>query len=274
MEKHYRFAGIEITASIPDPWMYEDDSCLKPFRVSQVEAPHVFRFTRVQSLEQPEGELKAIIPGVRAYGGGERSVRYIGSVDECWENAYIRAEFGGKNHSVQVRTGENITQIGVKTVLNALCAEHLVAQNDGFVFHCAYIAHNGAAILFTAPSGTGKSTQAELWRKHRDAEIINGDRAAVRVKDGLPVADGIPFSGSSAYCENCTLPLAAIVYLSQAPRTTIRKLRPIEAFSKIWEGISVNAWEKEMWNGCLLRFKRSPQRSRPSIWPAHRMKLR
>ena len=58
-------------------------------------------------------------------------------------------------------------------------------------------------------------------------------------------AEGIPFSGSSQICENCSLPLKAIVYLSQAPETTICPLTGVRAFARIWEGVSVNIWDKE-----------------------------
>ena len=245
MEKYYRFAGVEVAVDIPEKWMYSDDRQLSPFRVSQVQQPHTFCFEPVDSLPEPSGYMAAFLPGVRVYCEGDKLVRYIGTVDEGWEKAYIRAEYGKDKSLVQVKVSEPITHIGVKTVLNSLGAEHLVAEAGGFVFHCAYIVWNGAAILFTAPSGTGKSTQAELWKKYRDAEIINGDRAAVCAKDGLMIAEGIPFSGSSSYCANRSLPLAAIVYLSQAPHTTIRKLGGMEAFFKIWERGSVNSWVKE-----------------------------
>jgi hypothetical protein len=122
---------------------------------------------------------------------------------------------------------------------------HGFARNHGFIFHCSCIDRGGEAILFTAPSGTGKSTQADLWHQHRGTEIINGDRAAIRLAEGKLLAEGIPFAGSSQYCKNRSLPLRAIVYLGQAPRTTIRKLRGYEAFSKIWEGVSVNTWDRE-----------------------------
>lgn len=244
MEKYYRFAGVEVAVSIPEKWMYEDDRQLAPFRVSQVKDPHIFCFDAVDSLPAPTGALEVVIPGVRVYREGDKYVRYIGTVTDGWEKAYIRVEYGERKHYVQVKVCDPITHIGVKTVLNSLCAEHLVAERGGFVFHCSYVVWDGLAILFTAPSGTGKSTQAELWRKYRDADIINGDRAAVCMKDEMLFAEGIPFSGSSSYCANCTMPLAAIVYLSQAPETTIRKLRGAEAFSKIWEGVSVNSWVK------------------------------
>lgn len=245
MEKYYRFAGVEVAVDIPEKWMYDNDRQLAPFRVSTVKDPHVFCFEPVASIPAPSGNMEVLLPGVRVYREDGQYVRYIGTVDEGWEKAYIRAEYGEKESCVQVRMSEPITHIGVKTVLNAMGAEHLVAEAGGFVFHCAYIAWNGRAILFTAPSGTGKSTQAELWRNHRGAEIINGDRGAVCVSEGRVMAAGIPFSGSSSYCENRSLPIAAIVYLSQAPKTSIRKLRGMEAFFKIWEGVSVNAWAKE-----------------------------
>lgn len=245
MKKHYSFAGVEVSVEIPEGWAYEDERQLAPFREDQVTDPHVFHFRPVDSLSAPNANFEVLIPGMRVYRSGENYVRYIGTVDSGWENAYIRAEYGEKEHFVQVKIREPITRIGVKTVLNALAAEHLVAESGGFIFHCAYIDYHGKAILFTAPSGTGKSTQAELWRVHRGAEIINGDRAAVCVKDGTLVAAGIPFAGSSIYCLNRTLPIAAIVYLCQAPKTSIRKLRGVEAFSRIWEGVSVNTWVKE-----------------------------
>ena len=59
------------------------------------------------------------------------------------------------------------------------------------------------------------------------------------------MAEGIPFAGSSPYCKNRRLPIRAIVYLGQAKETSIRILQGYEAFSKIWEGVSVNTWDKE-----------------------------
>ena len=243
MEKYYCFAGVEISVCIPDKWMYENDRQLAPFRVTQVEKPERFIFEPVEALSAPTGRLEVLLPGVRVYREDEGYVRYIGSVENGWEHGYIRVSCGDKEHHVQVRVNDRIPYIGAKTVLNALMGEHLVAEHHGFVFHCSYIDYEGKAILFTAPSGTGKSTQAELWREYRGADIINGDRAAVCRNGGL-FAQGIPFSGSSAYCVNRTLPLTAIVYLSQAPSTGIRKLRGMEAFSRIWEGVSVNAWDR------------------------------
>lgn len=245
MEKYYRFAGVELSVAACDAPMYEDDRSLAPFRVDTVTDPHRFTFTFVDALTPPKGTLAAAMDNFVEYRDGDHHQRYIGAIGVDWTKAYIRASHRGNDHFVQLKAGTYTTGLTAKTVLNAMEAEHLIARNQGFVFHCSYIDYGGKAILFTAPSGTGKSTQADLWHKYRNAEIINGDRAAIHLADSQLMAEGIPFAGSSQYCKNRSLPIEAIVYLGQAPVTTIRRMRGYESFCRIWEGVSVNTWDKE-----------------------------
>lgn len=244
MKKYYRFAGCGIEVEIEDAMMYETEGCLQPFSADCVENAHRFHFRIVDALEPPGGECLVNQGGFRLYREDGWDVRYIGSVQTSWEPAYIRAAHRGREHRVQLKRSEYAGRVNVNSVLNSISAEHLIARAGGFVFHCAYIQRQGRAILFTAPSGTGKSTQAALWNSLRGTPIINGDRAAVRITEAGILAEGIPFSGSSVHCENRSLPLEAIVYLKQAPRTTIRQLRGYEAFARVWEGVSVNTWDK------------------------------
>lgn len=239
MERYYRFAGVEVLVSMEDSLFYRDERRLAPFRVEKVTDPWEFHFQMAEELPEPQGKLVVRQPAFSVWQE-EGTVRYIGG-----ETPRIRILRQGKRHWVLVRRNPYSDTIGTKTVLECMGAEHLIAQNHGFVFHCSYIAYEGQAILFTAPSETGKSTQAELWRRLRGAEIINGDRAAVHLADRMLYAEGIPFSGSSRDCENRSLPIRAIVYLGQAPQTSIRRMRGYEAFSRIWEGVSVNTWDKD-----------------------------
>ena len=101
------------------------------------------------------------------------------------------------------------------------------------VLHSSSVDIGGRAILFCAPSGTGKSTQAGLWEKYRGAKQMNGDKNAIRLRGNVPCAFGLPFCGSSDVCENYALPIAAIVVLSQAKENTIRRLGFIQAVSAI-----------------------------------------
>lgn len=245
IKKNYSFAGLEIQIEMPEKLMYKDDRDLAAFAVENVTDPHIFTFEMVDSLPVPQGECIVEKPSFLVYQQGKTATRYIGSVEHGWQNAYICAQHTVKLHAITLKRNQFTDTIGTHTVLSAMAAEHLIAQNGGIVFHCSYIQVGDKAILFTAPSETGKSTQADLWHKYRGARIINGDRAAIRLIDGKLFAAGIPFSGSSIYCKNRTLPLAAVVYLGQASVTTIRKMKGYEAFARVWEGVSVNTWDKD-----------------------------
>ena len=245
MVRHYRFAGVEISVSMPENRFFIDEYRLAPFAVDQVTNPYEFVFTIEDQLEAPIGECLTIQPSMRVYQEGQYRIRYFGSVQNSQDGAYIAIKNQGCKNQVQLLSEKFPNRVGTKTVLNAIEAEHLVVQNGGVILHCSYIDWNGAAILFTAPSETGKSTQAELWKQFRGAEIINGDRAAVRLVDGNCMAEGIPFSGSSKECLNRSLPIRAIVYLGKEEENQIRRLTGYEAFSKVWEGIAVNVWDSE-----------------------------
>lgn len=111
---------------------------------------------------------------------------------------------------------------------NSLALPQLFLLRKTLFLHSSYVDIGGKALLFAAPCGTGKSTQAELWRTFRQAEIINGDKSGISVCDGI-YAHGVPFCGTSGICKNRTLPLGAVVFLSQSPENHIRRCSGIEA---------------------------------------------
>ena len=122
----------------------------------------------------------------------------------------------------------------------------ILLHQRGLIFHASYIVSNGRAILFTAPSRTGKSTQAELWRKFRNAHVVNGDKAGVTLR-GQPMAHGVPFSGTSGICKNVSAPLAGIVILSQAKENTVRRLGPSQAVAALCPNVFVDQAIAEEW---------------------------
>lgn len=103
------------------------------------------------------------------------------------------------------------------------------------VIHSSSIDIGGRVVLFVAPSGTGKSTQAELWRVERGAKILNGDKNCLFFDpaDSSAVALGLPFCGTSGICSDFRLPVSAIVLLRQASENSARYLSGIAALSAI-----------------------------------------
>ena len=122
--------------------------------------------------------------------------------------------------------------------------ERILLLNSGFFLHASLIKYQKKGIAFTAPSGIGKSTQAELWERYRGAEIINGDRAGIRLfTDGSVMAYGSPVSGSSGIVKNKEVCLDAIVVLRQAHENRVRRMKPAEAFRAVYSETLMNTWD-------------------------------
>lgn len=115
----------------------------------------------------------------------------------------------------------------------------LMLGKNAFFLHSSFIEVGGKAVLFSAASGVGKSTQAALWQKHRDAEIINGDKTGILVENGV-YACGVPFCGTSGICKNRILPLGAIVLLSQAEANSVRRLTGVEALQGVLQNVHLD----------------------------------
>jgi len=121
--------------------------------------------------------------------------------------------------------------------------ERRMAAKDALILHCAYISCRNQAILFSAPSGTGKTTQALLWEKYRGSQTINGDRALLRIKDGKWHAEGWPVCGSSEICHHACLPLGAVVLLSQGEQDRLSDIKNSETFKRLYSQITINSWQ-------------------------------
>lgn len=252
MVRYYIIAGIKVKVSCPKEWSPINDGVLSNFLTSEEGVvTQYLEFDIVEQLDKPDGEMIYLDYAKRIYRKDNNQIRYIGAVEISLDGAYARI-FRQENKSyVQIKRNEIHEYITSRLILDVMEAEHLVVCNHGFLLHASYINWNGNGILFTAPSGTGKSTQAELWEKFRGAEVINGDRAAVMCEENGIYVHGIPFAGSSGIYKNKVTPLKAIVYLSQAPATKISRLSGIKAFRHIWEGCCVNNWNREDLSLCM-----------------------
>ena len=113
------------------------------------------------------------------------------------------------------------------------------------ILHCAYVEYQGEAILFSAPSETGKTTQANLWEKYRGSRTVNGDRSLLGKAGGRWTAQGWPVCGTSEVCNNESVPIRAVVMLSQEPENRAERLTPGHAFPLLYSQITVNKWNMQ-----------------------------
>jgi len=97
----------------------------------------------------------------------------------------------------------------------------------GFQLHSSAVVTDNKAYLFTANPGTGKSTHTSLWLKQFEdrAFILNDDKPALRLEDGVWYAYGTPWSGKHDISVNARVPVAGIACLERG------EVNEIERFS-------------------------------------------
>lgn len=123
--------------------------------------------------------------------------------------------------------------------------ENLLLRFGGLILHSSFIAKSGKGILFSAPSGTGKSTQADLWHMLRDYDIINGDRAGLCKKDDRWKAYGLPYAGSSSIYRNEFADISAIVVLRQGRENRISKVDGSMLIRYLYPEITLHPWDED-----------------------------
>ena len=119
----------------------------------------------------------------------------------------------------------------------------LLMERGVLLMHGSVIAVDGEGYLFTALSGTGKSTHVRLWRRlfGKRAVMVNDDKPLVRVASHStlftpqtpqtpqtphssfrPLVYGTPWDGKHHLSNNIVVPLKAIVFLERGVENEIR----------------------------------------------------
>ena len=120
----------------------------------------------------------------------------------------------------------------------SLCIYRAIAEKlpqfNRFVFHGAAIEYQNFAYLFTAPSGTGKTTHINLWHKYlgNEVKIINGDKPIISIDDDITVY-GTPWAGKEGYQRNAKAPLKAICILKQSKTNGIVRIEHSDAINHL-----------------------------------------
>lgn len=109
-------------------------------------------------------------------------------------------------------------------------------RHNGMMLHSSCVEKDGFAYLFSARSGTGKSTHTHLWLKNLEGtRIINDDKPALIYDDGKWYACGTPFSGKTDENIDVKIPVRAITFLHRSEENTVKKIPPFQAVSLLIE---------------------------------------
>lgn len=108
-----------------------------------------------------------------------------------------------------------------------------------FVFHGSVISVDGEGYLFTAKSGTGKSTHTRLWREYfgERAVMVNDDKPILKVTDSGVIAYGTPYNGKHRLGSNIAVPLKAICILERSAENNIEPITKSQAYAMLIQQI-------------------------------------
>lgn len=103
---------------------------------------------------------------------------------------------------------------------------------DTFLMHGAVVAFGQDAFMFTAESGTGKTTHVKKWLENkRECYIVNGDKPLIKITDTQAIACGSPWAGKEHLYTNTMVPLKAIILMERSEENHIEKISFGDAFT-------------------------------------------
>lgn len=231
--EQYKFGNLTI--KIDCPVLLGKSHWLEPFRVEQ-------------EVEEPIVTLKCMIedfklsPNARYLRRGMDTDYYeINGVEYAvyWRKPnpqplITMAMLPENEKIVYISSSAEAEYYNAHVLLRHIELIHLLQQYGIWVLHSCYVKTPQGAILFSANSGVGKSTQGQLWEKYGGGEVINGDRCVLyRDENGFHTG-GFVYSGSSGICKNETMPLRAIVFLRQSKENKVSRMRPAEVIKNLY----------------------------------------
>lgn len=120
------------------------------------------------------------------------------------------------------------------------------SKNNALLLHSSAIEYNDFCVVFTAPSGVGKSTQASLWKKYLNSPIMNGDKTIISCENTKFIAYGSPIAGTSHIFEKRFAPISIIVILKQAKVNNLYLVNSKQALMNILSQVSMCEWDKNI----------------------------
>lgn len=209
---------------------------------------YIFKF--VETLPEPKKEWKIVFQrtDIEVLKNNNLEMRRIGIKDTPNSSYALSQEINEKEIEIYFLEKKKELLTTDTIFISCLSLERYMAQCKALILHCAFLAYKDKAILFSGPSGIGKSTHSELWCKHIDeTKMINGDRCLIyRNKDGVYMASGWPVCGSSNICHREEYPLRNIIFMYQGEKNTILQGSHMQLFKQLSSQTTVNWWNKSV----------------------------
>lgn len=238
---YYNLVNIKLCINIPYKIKIKQES--KEFIIDDIDEDIVVDFIEIETPFFIEG--KVLSKGIVSVKSTNIGLVYDIRIQPGAEPYAWFIPVGEKHYEVRYLKGSEKYIEYSRNLLEIINLEQVLNKFNAFILHSSFINWENKGILFSAQSGTGKSTQADLWNKYENAEIINGDKAGIRKIDDKWTAYGLPIAGTSGIYKNKKAEISHIIVLKQGKENKLTKLSPREAFIKLYSETLVHTWDKE-----------------------------
>lgn len=222
----YLFCGCSVEIKSDEKILPEAE--FSSFLSTCPSADYSIKIIRTDSLPEKSGEEIFVSDRRKIYyDGNVKTYSSYYNVPLC---RYVDFACKVNNTELYINYPGDLREV---TVFESLDLPSMLLEKGIGILHCSFIEYEGSAILFVGDKQVGKSTQAALWEKYRNADVVNGDRAGIYCENGIFFAEGVPFCGTSKICKNKKFPVKALVCLSKGSSNELRRLNVMEGVMRI-----------------------------------------
>lgn len=244
--KHVKITIADILFDLNYEAAVEISEKFRPFIKEQGENIYHIYFSKVKKLPEISGtvlmntlEYQVILTaqGMKKVfhdNTDQGNIYAIATYDRV--NRYVQIDYLQEKEKYFSESGNSFFHVGWESIL---------MKEGRMVLHAACVNTPCGGLLFSGPSGIGKSTQADLWCRYNEGFLINGDRPILCKKNGIWNAYGSPYAGSSNCHIDTHCQIRAIVFLLQSSECRIKRLDVGQAFRKIYEETTINNWDAQ-----------------------------
>jgi hypothetical protein len=240
--KYYRVNGVEFSFSYEFPDFFIDN--IEQYEVSPCDADHHIKTVLLNTIKIPKGSPLYTLNNRSIYQTDTKEIMVVYSN----QKPVLKIEKSNDYKEITlylINTINGLAEIEyvyTGIIFMELCLYHCIQS-----IHGSAIASNHQAIIFSGPSGVGKSTLVSHWKElEQSIQIINDDKPLLS-SSGIIEVSGSPWSGKTKRNKNITLPLHSIVFLEQGLSNQVRQLSNQEKVLHVMKNIN-RPRQDELWN--------------------------
>ena len=127
--------------------------------------------------------------------------------------------------------------------LGSILLHYLIQSKQGIMIHASGVKDDEKGYVFTAVSGTGKSTMVGLWQK-TGAQVINDDRLILIPKEGKVIMTNTPMPYYQDIYKESTV--SAIFLIKQSPENYLKQVPGVAGVAGLMANCIQFLYNKEM----------------------------